>query len=78
MNQITVEPTCKYGHGLLKMVDHMHQKQVTFGLFMRAAYPSPSQSLEGLNLWVCASCGYSEIFDDDVGVTLRNMVTASE
>ena len=73
MNPVIVERTCRYGHGALKHVDKMTQSKVNFGLVMFRAGAIEDGALSGLSLWVCKSCGYTELVDDDVGQTLRNM-----
>jgi rubrerythrin len=46
-----------------------------FGLLMltEGVLDQNPGALHGLSFWVCTSCGYTELFDDDAGQTIKNL-----
>lgn len=73
MNPVSIVRTCRYGHGPLVHINKMIKSNVTFGLVMHREGAVETGVLNGLSFWVCKSCGYSEVVDDDVAQTLLNM-----
>ena len=71
-NEITLEPSCRYGHGSLKKIDRMRQMNANFGLSMLLDANEPGLII-GFHLFVCPKCGYTELFDEDVAKTIQNM-----
>ncbi len=78
MNPSQVEPLCRYGHGPLFRLSKVNESDVHFGLLMFAPGRYEPGALHGLSAWVCKQCGYTELFDDDVGETVKNMEQKSE
>jgi hypothetical protein len=79
MSQIKIKPTCRYGHGALLEMSKMYGPEASVGLLLfKNNSGSEPGILNGLSAWVCKECGYVEIFDADVGQTLKNMEATSE
>jgi hypothetical protein len=67
LDRSSIKPTCRYGHGDLAMVTEK-------GNVLRWGYVGMHESWIAFagNLFVCRSCGYTELFDDDIAATLAN------
>ena len=68
LDQIT--PNCRYGHGDLRKLDTVFGGE--WGLI------SSTSGLDVLftgHLYVCPSCGYTELFDPDPQKTARGEIT---
>ena len=65
-----VIPDCRYGHGPLGLVDH--KGEIPEWTLYAANRPNYAFSL---SLYVCKTCGYSELFDLDPETTHREDVS---
>lgn len=64
MTQIYIEPTCRYDHGPLKLIDRLYARKVGFGLTVMPDDIGDDLVIFGsFNLFTCMKCGYSEMFD---------------
>lgn len=60
-----IQPTCKYGHGELAKIN---KNEEMYG------YPQASNvSIFAGDLYVCMACGYTELFDNDIAQTLKDL-----
>lgn len=72
--------TCLRGHGAMVKIHHIDGIRATFSV---AALPleqldSPPIFLSGLGWYVCMSCGFTELVDEDPQETLRMLETKNE
>jgi hypothetical protein len=65
-------PTCRYGHGPLGRVDH---KGEIPEWRLSAGNLNPAKLIFLVSLYVCETCGYSELFDLDPATTHREEVS---
>lgn len=66
MSDVPIQPNCRYGHGnLVKLDGRLHQQR--WGLVAH----DNSDVLFVAALYTCPTCGYLEMFDDDVAATLQ-------
>lgn len=59
-------------------VSKMDGKQAHFGFVLLKHEMVEPQFISGFHLWVCRSCGYSELFDGNVAKTIKNMEPGDE
>jgi hypothetical protein len=66
---MVVEPTCRYGHGLLAKQPSTYLMRKTAGIFAEmeggTRYIVPSRTSFAVTLWRCPACAYLELFDPD-------------
>jgi hypothetical protein len=74
MNTLEFTPTCKYGHGDLKIepkgsfayvkVEEMERSGIA-GIGKHFVYRLADNTFFRIQLWRCPTCGYIETFDAD-------------
>ncbi len=62
---VTIQPNCRYGHGDLMAVQ--------FNQVPKFSMTSPSGARFSGILYVCTVCGYTEFFDDNPMLTIKQI-----
>ena len=67
MPKANIQPTCKYGHGPLDLVNQGEDSPKSFGLVGIGNTPQKhmktTQVLLVLDVFECHECGYTELFE---------------
>jgi hypothetical protein len=72
MEMISLERTCRYGHGPLVEIATLEGRPVSFGYVIYYKDDGAHRLMHGFRLFVCQHCGYTELQDADVSMTLQH------